>query len=51
MSSYLISVIQSVLGLTQVRFCSIMVFVGVLGVIVMYKLQSSNPLFVTFTYT
>ena len=50
MRSYSISIVQSKLILVQVSFCSLMVFVGISDVIVMYKLQCSNPLLVTFIY-
>ena len=50
MRSYSISVVQSKLILVQVSFCSPMVFVGISDLIVMYKLQCSNPLLVTVIY-
>ena len=50
MRGYSISVIQPKLILVQVSFCSLMVFVGISDLIVMYKLQCSNPLLVTFIY-
>ena len=50
MRSYSISIVQSKLILVRVSFCSLMVFVGISDVIVMYKLQCSNPLLVTFIY-
>ena len=50
MRSYSISVVQSKLILLQVSFCSLLVFVGISDVIVMYKLQCSNPLLVTFIH-
>ena len=44
------NLIQSELIILQVSFCSLLVFVDISDVIIMYELQCSNPLHVTFIY-